>query len=280
LWEDNSKAVVLDVTGYVHLGGYVQYPNRNIVTATVDWTPTGDMTKYLRIHFLSNYRVADVYYIIHGIYWQPAGWNVSSGGIYNVIRTNDGVNYEQLTSTPILAKIELSKGSPTVLYGGNQVYNNGFVYYSVDGHTFNNLNLIDYGVLGNPALSGNAYVSDARNFDVVSGVEFIRYTGFVQHNQYNGLSEVRLARYDLNPVWSSPTLSGVCIINGCLDHMETTNQGYLNTPYMFFSTISGSSYAGTTSEFYQLDKDQNYMFMYNNNLPKSRVTIIRTDERA
>ena len=207
--------------------------------------------------------------------------NISgTSGVYGAIRTPNGLDYEFLTGTPNLAKVELSKGSPTVLYGGNQVYNNGFVYYSVDGHTFNNLNLIDHGVLGNPALSGNAFVSDARNFDVVSGVEFIRYTGFVQHNQYNGLSEVRLARYDLNPVWSSPTLSGVCIINGCLDHMETTNQGYLNTPYMFFSTISGNSYSNNTSEFYQIDKDQNYMFMYNNNLPNSRITIIRTDDRT
>jgi hypothetical protein len=210
------------------------------------------------------------------VIWQP----IPNANIYPVIRTPNGLDYEYLVSTPGLAKIELSKGSPTVLYGGNQVYNNGFVYYSVDGHTFNNLNLIDYGVLGNPALSGNAFVSDARNFDVVSGVEFIRYTGFVQHNLYNELSEVRLVRYDLNPVWSSPTLSGVCIIHGCLDHMETSNQGYLNTPYMFFSTISGNSYSNNTSEFYQLDKDQNYMVMYNNNLPASRVTIIRTDERV
>jgi hypothetical protein len=211
----------------------------------------------------------------------------------NVIRTSDNTNFEIVTPTPNPAKIEVSKGSPIVLYGGNNYYNNGFVYYSNDGNNFNNLNLLATDVLGNPALDANGYVSDARNFDAVttsgitdnnnvtiSGGGFTRYTGLVQHNVYNGKSCTRLARYDLNPVWQCPILQSIYTINGCVDKMETSNHGYNNTPYLFFSTISGATYSGSASEFYQVDYDDTIMNKYMTNFPNCIINSIRVDDKV
>lgn len=209
------------------------------------------------------------------VFWEPSA--------YSLIRTNDGMNYERLSLTPSLAKIELSKGSPVILYGGNEYFNNGFVYYSTDGQTFNNLNLIATDVLGNPALDANGFVSDVRNFDAVSGVYFGRYTGIVQHNIYNGNSAVRLTSYDANPVWQSPYLTEAYQVLGQLDKMETSNHSYIHTPYVFLSTtlsgtLSSGGGAGYYSDFYQIDEDQITINKYNDNLPPSKITVIRVDD--
>jgi hypothetical protein len=212
---------------------------------------------------------------------------------YSVLKTVDGLTYDKVTNTPLPAKIELAKGAPIVLFGGNQYYNNGFTYYSIDGETFNNLNLIAYDVLGNPALDANGYVSDVRNFDVVSisgivsddtippsGSTFSRVTGLVQHNLYEGRSALRVARYDNNPIWHSPDLLQVYTISGCMDKFETSNFGYRKTPYMFFTTISGITYSGDASEFYQIDYDTKIMHKYMTNFPNAVVNVIRLDDRV
>lgn len=222
-----------------------------------------------------------------GIYYDLALPAVSN---YGVLKTSDNTNFSLVTTTPNPAKIELSKGSPLVLYGGNEWSNGGFVYYSKDGITFNNLNLFATGVNGNPSLDGAGFVSDARSFDVittsgeitVSGETFNRYTGIVQHNEYNGVSNIRLARYDLNPVWQSPALIDSFTVSGELDKMETTNQGYRHTPYLFFSTITPSgeiTVSGEYSEFYQIDYDKDIMNKYMNGLPHTRINSIRCDEK-
>jgi hypothetical protein len=75
-------ASVLGDAGTGHLGpegtGVYQYSHPRLLIGDYghygnvreNWTPTGDMSKYLVIEFSNNYRTNDVYYTIHGVYWK------------------------------------------------------------------------------------------------------------------------------------------------------------------------------------------------------------------
>lgn len=289
-----TKIALCDVTTYTETGRV--YYSSDFTNTWNETQPKGDLD--IDWHFLAINANGDHLYVAE-LNGRLYGGPFSGIPTYNLLRTSNDTYYEGVAITPLPAKIELTKGSPVVAYGGNQHFNNGFVYYSVTGNrnTFNNLNLIAAGVWGNPNLNAGGFVSDTKNFDaitasgefIVSGEstisgEYVRFTGIIQHNVYEGESGLRLARYDLNPVWQSPILINTFPIQGNIDKMETTNTGYRRTPYFFFSTISGETvsgeiYSGESSEFYQIDKETVLMNKYMVGLPYTKITNIRVDRK-
>lgn len=207
---------------------------------------------------------------------------------YRLLQTSNRTDYSTMTTLPNPGRIEISRGSPLVIFGGNEFYNNGFVYYSVDGATFHTLTLLASGVMGQEELAGGELVSDTRNFDIVgssdivlnntippSGGTFARLTGIVQHMTYEGESELRVVHYDASPSWQSPPLLEAYVVQGTIDKMETSNYGYRHTPYIFLSTLSGE-----LSEFYQINRDQTTIYNHTNTLPATKILSIRLDDRV
>lgn len=233
--------------------------------------------------------------------------NYTEGG-FMVIKY-DGANFNKVYSVPAYpSKIDLSRDTPMTVFGGQDWFNNGFIYVSPNGeaNTYQNLELLH---LVNGTLDGQGNVTDARSFDIInaSGISqnnqditgtVSRCAFFAINNELpdHDHSTVRYVDFNYNltgdvyvyqgKLYTSDgdeitttnrfevlDMADFVVFSGFANHLETTNFGYDKTPYFFVSI------AGAPPVFYQRDKDTSSFVQRITSIPNSEITQIRADNK-
>src|SRR3989304_4429386 len=222
----------------------------------------------------------------HSIMTWDAGYDNLPTSPYNILKhvpesasIEDVIgSFENIYNTPKPCKVEISKGSPTVLYSltvsGEMGYEESFIALSTT-----NLANDFY----QPPLGLTAF--DARVFDVFDPATFILESGALPTgllDRYVGVavgSGIMIIPYnDFTLGWQNLiSVSGVGIASGIypsgvgITTLETTN--YTISPYVFFS-VSGFG------QFYQRNPFESFWREYSTGLPPATITILRVDDEA
>jgi hypothetical protein len=229
----------------------------------------------------------------------------ATASIPMILTTTSGVHYNEIVSSGVVfkgavrefeystaaerpVKIEISNDSPYVAFGGAPVtFENQMTYSGAQKYSTSGVFMVsrtaqvgdwNYTISGFTS-SGN--VTDARSFSILTttsgqGARII----YTQHIPASGLGYVGSGMYgihmlaeDTNGDWIPSTFY---TFSGVVEMLETTNRQ--DQPYIFAST------SGARMKFYQRDGGDGLAYVGDfieriNNLPNSRITTIRVDNR-
>jgi hypothetical protein len=208
--------------------------------------------------------------------------------VHGVAKKTDQGDFILLSLTPMMTKVEASQSLPLVAYGGNSDSNRGFLNVYQLGIYDSKLNeytyleeLPPYTTLTDPMepplvpyLGGEAlstYVSDSRVFNWYDNSIDTIYVGFVKKNSDGNI-------YLSNYGGDIDGLDSIHIQDSTsFSHMETTN--YQDVPYMFACTNTAPSdfFEKKSSDMGEVDSS---FVEYNSNIPSSKITCIRCDDKV
>lgn len=202
----------------------------------------------------------------------------SSIGLNPVFTYKNNVFDYQFEAGSTDIKLDASKGSPLVIFGGNAHYNSGFLGMALQpqelSESYRYVNLIT------STLSGCNFVSDSRNYGELNstGMHY-NHTGFLSNTvNAEGYSALRTIDWSWSFVYNDyvfTTETTNYTFSGLATCLETTNNQ--DNPYIFISTN------GTPPKFYQRNtftaKETPQTFVdRSTGLPNNEITIIRADD--
>lgn len=178
-------------------------------------------------------------------------------------------------------KLDAAQTAPTVIYGGNRYYNNGYLtIVASNEESYSTMNLISSGIMESGVLAGSNFITDMRTFrELQSDGAYVTRGGFLSDtvNDYN-YSHLRIIDYGYNSLLRTYTYlleESAYTFSGTANHFETTNTQ--ENPYMFIS-IEGSPPQFYQRDSFDADAEPNTFVDRSSGLPSNAITIIRTDD--